>query len=70
MPIKNMGIFSNKSHLITNTIFLYKVIATAYIKKNCNYSEPYRPKIMSGVPSKAAFNALTAFMPFFLAVPM
>ena len=35
-----------------------------------NYSEPYRPKIMSGVPSKAAFNALTAFMPFFLAVPM
>ena len=34
MPIKNIGIFSNKSHLITNTIFLYKVIATAYIKKN------------------------------------
>ena len=37
---------------------------------HCNYSEPYCPKIMSGVPSKAAFNALTAFMPFFLAVPM
>ena len=35
-----------------------------------NYSEPYCPKIMSGVPSKAAFNALTAFMSFFLAVPM
>lgn len=35
-----------------------------------NDSEPYCPKIMSGVPSKAAFNALTAFMPFFLAVPM
>ncbi len=32
MFIKNMGIFSNKSHLITNTIFLYKDIATAYIK--------------------------------------
>lgn len=31
MFIKNMGIFSNKSHLITNTIFLYKDIATAYI---------------------------------------
>ena len=40
------------------------------IKKKRNYSEPYCPKIMSGVPSKAAFNALTAFMPFFLAVPM
>ena len=40
------------------------------VKLVCNYSEPYRPKIMSGVPSKAAFNALTAFMPFFLAVPM
>ena len=43
----------------------------SYLKKFLsNYSEPYRPKIMSGVPSKAAFNALTAFMPFFLAVPM
>ena len=40
------------------------------LKIKGNYSEPYRPKIMSGVPSKAAFNALTAFMPFFLAVPM
>ena len=39
-------------------------------KNKGNYSEPYCPKIMSGVPSKAAFNALTAFMPFFLAVPM
>ena len=46
------------------------VQAVGRIKFNCNYSEPYRPKIMSGVPSKAAFNALTAFMPFFLAVPM
>ena len=41
-----------------------------FIKKQRNYSEPYCPKIMSGVPSKAAFNALTAFMPFFFAVPM
>ena len=40
------------------------------IKHRRNYSEPYCPKIMSGVPSKAAFKALTAFMPFFLAVPM
>ena len=40
------------------------------IIKKGNYSEPYCPKIMSGVLSKAAFNALTAFMPFFLAVPM
>ena len=39
-------------------------------KNGSNYSEPYCPKIMSGVLSKAAFNALTAFMPFFFAVPM
>ena len=51
-------------------IFLL-VIAFKYLSlNNCNYSEPYCPKIMSGVPSKAAFNALTAFMPFFFAVPM
>lgn len=52
-----------------NYIYLRQTIL--YRSNNCcNYSELYCPKIMSGVPSKAAFNALTAFMPFFLAVPM
>ena len=35
------GLFSNKSRLITNTIFLYEVIGITYIKLFCLFSNNY-----------------------------
>lgn len=39
--LKEHGLFSNKSRLITNTIFLYEVIGIAYIKLFCFFSNNY-----------------------------